>query len=88
MPELLDQIAAVVGFSLEAVTPYPMYYGLDTPLGIIGERVLNAIYGAYRVRQLTEESAPRASRLAPGWDGRRRTVFVPASPTTGLWTCR
>jgi hypothetical protein len=84
LPVLLDQIAAAVGFSLEPPAPYPNYYGLDTPVGILGERVLNAIYGAYRIRQLTASNrTPRVLEIGAGLG--RTAAYCYRAGITDYW---
>ena len=84
LPALLDQIAAAAGFSLEPPAPYPNYYGLDTPVGILGERVLNAIYGAYRIRQLTASTrTPRVLEIGAGLG--RTAAYCYRAGITDYW---
>ena len=61
------------GWPFPAASPHrppptgPCYYGLDTPIGILGERGLNAVYGDYRIRQLTASAhAPRVLEIGAG----------------------
>lgn len=46
---------------------YPGYHGLATSRGVLGERVINALYCAHRVRQLTAQlPAPRILEIGGG----------------------
>ena len=67
LPVLLDRLEAALGFSIRPTEPYPFYYGLETNRGVLGERVLNAVYCAWRIRQLTEGLAsPRILEVGAG----------------------
>jgi hypothetical protein len=66
-PLLLERIEGVLGISITPPDPYRFYYGLETDRGTLGERVLNALYCAWRVRQLTADmSAPRILEIGAG----------------------
>ena len=81
---LLKQIAAATGFSLEPPAPYPCYYGLDTPIGILGVRVLHAVYDAYRIRQLTASiRAPRVLEIGAGLG--RTAAYCYRAGITDYW---
>ena len=67
LPRLLDLVEAALGISLAPPQPYPFYYGLDTDRGVLGERVFNALYAAWRIRQLTAGiAAPRILEIGAG----------------------
>ncbi len=64
---LLEHIEDVLGISISPPDPYPFYYGLDTDRGILGERVLNSLYCAWRLQQLTSgTTAPRILEIGAG----------------------
>ena len=64
---LLDRLEAALGFSIRPSEPYPFYYGLETNRGVLGQRVLNAVYCAWRIRQLTEgRPSPRILEIGAG----------------------
>jgi hypothetical protein len=64
---LLDGVERELGISIRPPEPYPFYYGLRTDRGVIGERVLNAVYCAWRIRQLTRSVArPRILEIGAG----------------------
>ena len=84
LPALLDQIGAAAGFSSRSAGTIPNYYGLDTPIGVLGERVLNAIYGAYRIRQLTA-SAPIPRVLEIGAGLGRTAAYSYRAGITDYW---
>jgi SAM-dependent methyltransferase len=65
--ELAAMVEQALGFAIRPPAPYPNYYGLDTASGILGERVLNALYCAHRIQQLTQGIAqPRVLEIGPG----------------------
>jgi hypothetical protein len=67
LPILLDRVEAALGFSIRPPEPYPHYCGLETDRGVLGTRVLNALYCAWRIRQLTAGvSSPRILEVGAG----------------------
>ncbi|HET9370262.1 MAG TPA: hypothetical protein VFO19_08440 [Vicinamibacterales bacterium] len=84
IPALLDRIATATGFALDPPAPYPSYYGLDTPIGIVGERVLNAIYDAHRILQLiASRRAPRVLEIGAGLG--RTAAYCYRAGITDYW---
>jgi putative sugar O-methyltransferase len=66
-PLLLDRIETALGFAVKPPEAYAFYYGLETDRGVLGERALNALYGAWRVKQLTAGvAAPRVLEIGAG----------------------
>ena len=64
---LLDRVERELGISIRPPEPYPFYYGLRTDRGVLGERVLNAVYCAWRIRQLTRGiGRPRILEIGAG----------------------
>jgi len=64
---LATLVERALGFSIAPPAPYPNYRGLETDRGVLGERVLNALYCAYRVRQLTQGiTRPRVLEIGAG----------------------
>jgi hypothetical protein len=65
--ELLDLIEPALGIDIVPPEIYPGYRGLATSHGILGERVINALYCAHRIRQLTAGlTAPRVLEVGGG----------------------
>jgi hypothetical protein len=84
LPALLDRLEAVLGFSIRPPEPYPFYYGLATDRGVLGERVLNAVYCAWRIRQLTAGLAsPRILEIGAGVG--RLAGYAHRSGLTDYW---
>ena len=64
---LADLIQRRLGFPIAPPAPYPNYYGLKTPTGVLGVRVINALYCAHRARQLTAGTTrPRVLEIGAG----------------------
>ena len=84
LPILVDRLEAALGFSLSPPQPYPFYYGLETDRGVLGERVLNAAYCAWRIRQLTAGLAsPRILEIGAGVG--RLAVYAHRLGITDYW---
>ncbi len=84
LPVLLDRLEAALGFSIRPTEPYPFYYGLETDRGVLGERVLNAVYCAWRIRQLTAGIAsPRILEVGAGVG--RLAEYAHRSGLTDYW---
>jgi hypothetical protein len=67
IPTLLDHIERTLGISIRPPDVYPFYYGLKTDRGVLSERVLNAIYCAWRIREITRAVArPRIVEIGAG----------------------
>ena len=67
LPILLDRIEDALGIPITPPEPYAFYHGLQTDRGVLGERVLNALYCAWRIRQLTAGvAAPRILEIGAG----------------------
>lgn len=67
LPVLLDRIEAALAISIDPPEPYPFYRGLRTDRGVLGGRVLNALYCAWRIKQLTAgRAAPRILEIGAG----------------------
>jgi len=65
--ELVELVQRALDIAIAPPEIYPGYRGLLTPLGVMGERVINALYCAYRIRQLTAGiAAPRILEIGAG----------------------
>jgi len=84
LPLLLDRLETALRFSIRPTEPYPYYYGLDTDRGVLGVRVLNALYCAWRIRQLTAGLAsPRILEIGAGLG--RLAEYAYRSGLTNYW---
>ena len=64
--DVLSKLAAA-GIDLKAPNPFPQEHGLASPVGVISYRVPQALYQAYRIKQLVKGIAdPRVLEIGAG----------------------
>lgn len=71
--DIVDQIGSMLGTQLQFPNPFPGELGLSSRRGVIGFRTIQAIYQAWRIRQITNGN-PAAKVLEIG-AGLGRTAY-------------
>ncbi|OBI53360.1 hypothetical protein A5706_22470 [Mycobacterium sp. E796] len=65
--DLLEKIERVSGWRFSVPNPFPHEHGIQTSRGVISYRTSQALYQAWRIKQLTREiSNPRVAEIGAG----------------------
>src|SRR5262249_16973693 len=64
--ETLAAIEQRIGDALDFPNPFPREFGVATPRGVVTERALQAIFLAWRVRQLAERHGGKTLEIGAG----------------------
>jgi hypothetical protein len=71
--QLLERIEGAIGFKISFPNPFPNEFGLATKRGVAGYRAINALYQAYRIKELV--GGVRNPRILEIGGGTGRTAY-------------
>lgn len=62
----LQNISRCIGIELDFPNPFPDEFGIETTRGIVSYRAVNAIYQAFRIKQLSKQFGDRVLEIGAG----------------------